>query len=636
MAGITHLNEIYKKKGKDFINKLFDSYVTINEKLDASAFAVERNPVTKELEFFKRNTNAPISMIDRTLMRLYEKPIAHINSLGQDVLSKIPSGWRIGMEYFVNEHPQELSYDRTPKNGLVLSYIHVKNALGKIVRTIQSKEELDKWADVLQIEKPPIIFQGVLNNEQKIKIMDFLDTPHEDLTKKFKTESFVKYIITILNPKLKRTMLNADLEKPIEGVVFRFGEDDGDVVLAKLVDPVFSQLSKDKVNEGDDNPNDIYYLTLIDLMNYIEGSNFKKLKPKGRTFEERYINFICQLFLSFINDKGDEYKDLDFYEPEFMKKKEFDLNREFINNQTVLEVIDSNDSYKKLFKIMLASFRKRRKKASGVFTQEVIRQFNGTIDKVTNHLSQDLRESEVPLFSEFIAQRGRNLDIEETEEETEELPPVEDTVGSFKNKMDLLASEEPTTEPPKKPTKKKGKKVNIIVGRFQPFHNGHLNMAKELHAANKLPVVVIAVHPGHNKSGSSPFTMPTLRTMLGNLQQDSEGIIIGYRIIGRGFIQDVINALRPEFEPILWGVGPDRLNDYSKQLELNFKRNNELELDDKFEIMETKRMCSGTDVRKSIEEDKFGSFKSSVPKSVQGVYPLLRNDIQRSVEKSEK
>lgn len=637
MAGITHLNEIYKKKGKDFIDKLFDSYVTINEKLDASAFAIERNPVTKEIEFFKRNTASPISMIDRTLMRLYEKPIAHIQSLGEDVLAKIPSGWRIGMEYFVNEHPQELSYDRTPKNGLVLSYIHVKNALGKIVRTIQDKEELDKWADILQIEKPPIIFQGVLSNDQKIKIMEFLDTPHEDLTKKFKTESFVKYIISILNPKLKSTMLNADLEKPIEGVVFRFGEDDGDVVLAKLVDPVFSQLSKDKVNEGDDNPNDIYYLTLIDLMNYIERLNLKKFKPKGRTFEERYINFISQVFLSFIAENGDEYKDLDFYEPEFMKKKEFDLNRDFIQNQDVLSAIDDNDSYKKLFKIMLASFRKRRKKASGVFTQEVIRQFNGTIDKIASHLSQDLKENEVPLFSEFLSQRGRRMDVEEDAEPTEETE-VEadqdvDPVGSLKDTMDQIPHNQPEEEP-KKP-KKKGKKVNIIVGRFQPFHNGHLNMAKELNAANKLPVVVIAVHPGHNKSGNSPFTIPTLRTMLSNLQKDSDGIIIGYRIIGRGFIQDVINSLRPEYEPVLWGVGPDRMNDYSKQLELNYKRNNELDLDDKFQIMETKRMCSATDVRKSVEDDKFGEFKNKVPKSVQGIYPILRNDIQRVTAKSE-
>ena len=34
MAGITHLLAIYKQKGRDFVDKLFDKFVTVNEKLD--------------------------------------------------------------------------------------------------------------------------------------------------------------------------------------------------------------------------------------------------------------------------------------------------------------------------------------------------------------------------------------------------------------------------------------------------------------------------------------------------------------------------------------------------------------------------------------------------------------------------
>lgn len=640
MAGIAHLNEIYKKKGKDFLDKLFDSYVTINEKLDASAFAVEKNPVSKKIEFFKRNTVNPISAVDRTLVRYYEAPIEHINGLDEKILNKLPSGWRFGMEYFANTNPQELIYDKAPKNGLVLSYIHVKNAAGKIVRTIQDKAELDKWADLLQVERAPIIFQGVLNEDQRIKILDFLDTPHDDLTKKFKTESFVKYIISMLNPRMRSTVLNKDLEKPIEGIVFRFGSDDNDVVLAKMVDPIFTQMAQNRVNETDDAPNDIYYMTLIDITNYIENLNFKKFKPKGRNFDDRYVNFICELFLKFIEDKGDDYKDVNFYEPAYMKKKEFDINRKMIPNERVLEVIDSNDSFKKLFKIMLASLRKHKKKANNFFSQEVIRQFNGTIDKINQHLTQNLRESlneaDAPLFGEFIAQRGRT-EVEEDEEDLdgEEVESGDDAdIKGFKTTMDLLSAPGEDKDEVKK-KKKKGKKVNIIVGRFQPFHNGHIKMVKELNGANGLPVVIVAVHPGHNKSGNSPFTMSTLRTMLGNIAKDTDSVVIGYRLVGRGFIQDIVNSLRPEFEPILWGAGPDRINDYKKQLELNFKRDNELDLDEKFEVMETQRMMSGTDVRKFIDEDKFGEFKNLVPKTVQGLYPILRNDIHNSKEPTE-
>ena len=102
MAGISHLQEIFKKKGKDFINRLFDSYVTVNEKLDASAFGIEKDPVSGAVLYYKRNTDAPISKIDRTLMRYYETPISHFDGLSEEVKTKIPPGWRFGFEYFVN------------------------------------------------------------------------------------------------------------------------------------------------------------------------------------------------------------------------------------------------------------------------------------------------------------------------------------------------------------------------------------------------------------------------------------------------------------------------------------------------------------------------------------------------------
>lgn len=647
MAGIAHLTEIYKKKGKDFIQSLFDKYVTINEKLDASAFGIEKNPVTKKLEFFKRNTETPISLIDRTLMKLYETPIHYFEGFDENVLNKIPARWRFGMEYFANEHPQEISYDRLPKNGLVLSYIHVKNSNGKLVRTIQDKKELDQWADLLQIERSPIIFQGTLNDDQKVQIMDFMDTPFEKLVDKFKTDSFIKFIISVLNPKLRKTTLNNDLEKNVEGIVFRFGdEDDKEVILAKMVDPVFELVAKDKAEaKVEDEPNDIFQLTVIDMMNYVDSSNFKKLQPKGRDLETRYLNFVCSVFNDFVERYGEKYKDLNFNEPEFMKKKNFDVNFEFIKNDKTIDLINENEAYKKLFKIFLASFRKKKKKPNGIFTTEVIRQFNATVDRIHDHLSQGLTvvsESEIPTFGEFKLLKGSYI------EDTDVDSGIDDFVAFGGQVMDEEGDPDAPKETPEPKaagddkekeekrkkeinTDKGSKKVNIIVGRFQPFHNGHLSMAKDLHDINKHPVVIVVVHPGHNKSGQSPFTVSTIKTMMSNLSKDSEGIIKDYCVINRGFIYDVINKLRElNYEPILWGAGDDRINDYKKQLELNFKRDNELKLGDNFQLVKTDRYGTGTEVRKAIEDDQFGKFKALVPKTVQGVYTLLRNDIENA------
>ena len=635
MAGITHLSDIYRKKGKEFINKLFDNFVTINEKIDGSAFSVEKNYMNNELEFFKRNNHTPISLIDRTLAKFYERPIGHFEGLDANTLAKMPQGWRFGFEYLVSDTPQEISYDRVPKNHLILSYIHVKNRQGKIVRTIQDRKELDKWAEILQVEKSPIIFQGVLNDDQKIAIMDFMDTHKDELAAKFKTESFIRYIISVLNPKLKKTLLNVDLNKPIEGVVFRFGADDKDVTLAKMVDPIFHEISKSKSAQRSGG-NDIYHITLLDLMNFINNENLNKHKPKGRTYDERYISFISSIFNAIVEEMGEEYEDMDFDEPDYLKKPEFDLNDQFIKDPVTLSHIDRANGLKKLFKIMLASFKNKRRKLMGIFTQEVLDQFNLTVDMINQHIMLkskaliDVNESEIPLFGDFLSSRGREVDEEEEEEfsDEDEIEEVDDfDAAEFRDKMNDISVTEVEPKESKKKKEKIGKKVNMIVGRFQPFHNGHMEMVNELYAANKKPVVIVAVHPGHNNSGKSPFSMSTLRSMLNNLKADADGKICDFRIVGRGFIGDIVGSLRPEYEPVLWGVGPDRVNGYQKQLELNYMKKNELKLDETFTVMETKRYMSGEDVREKIFMDHFGSFKDMVPKSVQTAYPLLRNDI---------
>ena len=139
-SGIAHLRDILSKQGEDVIIRL------LNEKLDGSAFCFEKQ-IDESFLFFKRNQDEPINLIDRTLVKYYEEPINHIESLSQSIKDLIPYNWRFGCEYFSNNTPHEIHYEELPQNKLILSYIHVKNANDKLLRTIQDKEELNEWAD---------------------------------------------------------------------------------------------------------------------------------------------------------------------------------------------------------------------------------------------------------------------------------------------------------------------------------------------------------------------------------------------------------------------------------------------------------------------------------------------------------
>ena len=297
MAGIKYLNDLFKKQGQEFIDSLFKKQVIITEMLNGSSFAWEKSG-DGVISFYKKDQLNPISKIDRTLMRYYEPPIRHISNLSKEVLEEIPEGWRFGTEYFINNKPVTLSYDRTPKNNLVLTHILVKDEYGDLERTISDKKELDYWADLLQIGRPPIIFQGRMNDDQKVKIQEFISVPFDVLSSRYGTNSFAKYIISVLNPSLKGSTLNDDLDKPIEGIVFKWGSLDGqgESISAKLIDPVFAEISKSHAGESTSYfPNDIYGITILDVMNFILDKGLDDFEFMGDDMEDRYISLLSLL-----------------------------------------------------------------------------------------------------------------------------------------------------------------------------------------------------------------------------------------------------------------------------------------------------------------------------------------------------
>ena len=155
-------------------------------------------------------------------------------------------------------------------------------------------------------------------------------------------------------------------------------------------------------------------------------------------------------------------------------------------------------------------------------------------------------------------------------------------------------------------------------------------MLRELKDANKLPTVLVVVNPGSNKTGNSPFSFNTVKAMIESCERDGENIIEDVLHVNSGFINNIVEALRPKYIPVLWGVGKDRSEDYKKQLQLNYKQGDPLGLGNKFEIMETSRQGQGEDVRSCIREDNYSKFKELVPKPAHGMYTILRKELEES------
>ena len=632
MSGINHLYDIYNKKGKEFIDQLFNTYVTVNEKMDGSAFTFERDKETGKFKFYRRDQRNPITLVDRTLMKYYEKPIQYIESLPPHILEQIPRGWRFGLEYFANTKPVEITYDRIPKNHLLLSYVHEYGDDGKIKKTIQNKGELDNWADLLGVDRAPIIFQGYLTDDQKDKITDFLRTPFEGLVQKFKTQSFVRYIISTLNPKLTKTALNDDLDKDVEGIVFRFGEPskENEPVLAKMVDPVFTQMAKDKsMKQREDKPSDFLGIALMDVMNFILEKGVDDFRVDGDSEDERYISFMSDVFAKFLDKYSDKYRGADFEEPEYLKREEFRLNKDLVDDRRVLKYVNDDDSFESLFKLMLNSFRKIKSRASGIVTKGMMEQMNLLIRDIKDYIEKPrkgrLNESSFLSFLDFKKEMAPS--VQYLKEEDEETEADENPFYSYKEFITALETIDNT---PKgivtEADQGKLKDVNLIVGRFQPFHNGHLKMAKFLKEKNGNPAVAVVVYPGNNKSGKSPFSEDTIKKYMDGVVRD-EKEIVDYIIVQRGLIGSaIVKLLDKGYKAKLVGAGEDRMNDYTKQIEYVKKSDIGDKMQD-LKLVETPRVTSATKVRETIKDGDYTGFKKLVPKGVDNVYDLLRSEM---------
>jgi cytidyltransferase-like protein len=643
MSGISHLYDLYNKKGQDFIEKLFNTYVTVNEKMDGSAFIFERSVEDGKFKFYKRDQRNPITMVDRTLMKYYEVPIQYIESLPPHILGIIPRGWKFGLEFFSNPQPVEIAYDRIPKNNLILSYIHVMED-GKIDRTIQEKEKLDEWADILGIERPPIIFQGNLDDSQKEKILEFLRTPFEELLEEFKTKSFVRFIIGVLNPELKTTALNNDLDKAIEGIVFRFGDPSGgDPVLSKMVDPIFTEMARTKAQKRkEEKPSDFLGITILDVMNFILERGVGSFQVRGNSDDERYVSFVSSVFVEFLEKYGEKYRETDFQEPEYLKKEEFRVNKKFIQNKSVIKYIEEDESFESLFKLILNSFRKIKKRAGGIIGKGTLSQFNSLVEDIKERVEKVneslIFESDLPTFMDFKRNNNKNKKVEYVTEESEE-EKEDDPFYSYSDFISALETID-SSESPKKTLEESGdskeelKDVNVLIGRFQPFHNGHLKMAKKMKEENDLPCIVAVVHPGHNSSGKSPFDEDLVKKYMEAVVRENGDSICGFFIVNRGLLGVIYGTAKTHgFNIKSIGAGDDRVSDYKKQIDYLKKNGKDFPQD--ITIVKTPRSTSATEVRKKIEEEDFTSFKKMVPPSISSLYNSLVTGMNSHVKTGE-
>jgi len=376
------LNEI---QDESVLNDIFNNEIIIFEDIQGSKIYVNWNGSNFTIKS-KSLSSDPINMIDLAMQNYYNNAISFFNNLDNRVKGLINKKWWFCFEFFPDNQPANIEYNRVPKNNLVLTSICKGN---KFDYTI---DELEEYARLLDVDVIPVIFKGKLNEKVIEAIKYFLNTSESDLEYVFGEKSFSYFFYKILSPQTQNSFLmNEDFQKNVEKLIIRI---DGKDVSFEILNPLYKRIS-------DTNSTDfveIYTLILVNFLNFCQSIDFNQIKVKGNKRDEVYIYLICKLFNMYLSEVKDDIANFQFTVPEFFDKDKFRINTELIPNKMTKQFISEDKKFEYIFKVILGSFNKKRKKPIGVFTEGTINIFNNFVQMIQEKIDEFFnKKSEIEL-----------------------------------------------------------------------------------------------------------------------------------------------------------------------------------------------------------------------------------------------
>jgi cytidyltransferase-like protein len=332
--------------------------------------------------------------------------------------------------------------------------------------------------------------------------------------------------------------------------------------------------------------------------------DLSKVELKTDKSDERYLEIISIMFNAYVEKNATKYIGATFNSADFASQPGFELNKTFIQNEKTISLVQ-NKVLAELFKIALGSFRKKRVKETDIINKDLMAQLNTIVENIENLIMGEVTEEDVMNFTTYL--KNQNLKTQTS--------PI----------LEALKVDYP----------EQGKKlVNMFVGRFQPFTLGHAKVVETIHKQNGHPVVILLVKAKNKKKEDAfkrPYDESTQVEMINNLK--SKYPIEEVFVIPTGGIDTMFNAMRPNYEPVLWGTGSDRMKTYGFQVNKDTYREDLGVRPDfgLYEIPRTGKNISATQVRNAMLDGDEKLFKKLTPKPIHNMYGELKTKLEDSM-----
>lgn len=377
---MSKLIELTELNCDNFLEILRESEITIYENIQGSKIFFRFNGTDVVLKN-RSVKNQTINIVDLALQKFYNKAYSYLNEIDERAKKLCPDNWWFCCEYFPDEQPSIIKYDNLPKNNLILTSI-VKGDKHNF-----DLNEIYEYANLLGIEPLPILFHGKLSDSRIELLNYFLHTKPEDLEYIFGEDetNFSKFFYKILSPNLENSVLmkNGKFEDNIDKLIIKTNNQELSFV---LLNPLYTK-NDDKTGEHVDT----YTILISDFLEFIQTVDIERRFINGNNSDELYLDLMCNIFNSYIENRMNRILNFDFNVPPFFYKEKFKLNIDLVNNQKTKYYLKKSDKIEYLFKVILSSFRYRKNKPIGVLTNNTLNIFNQYVDTISSIIDRALR-----------------------------------------------------------------------------------------------------------------------------------------------------------------------------------------------------------------------------------------------------
>ncbi len=375
--------EIIKSKGlirhtdlssEQFLKLLTEQPIIVYEDIQAAKIWCSYNNSEKTWEIKPKSPNSiAINMVDLAYQKYYKYVYAFLLSLPTEVTDLLRSGYQFAFEYFPDNQPANIEYDRMPKNGLILTCIC---KYGKYFS--YDYNEIKTYADLFKVDTLPVLYKGKLNEKQLKAITFYLHTAPNDLDFLYNEISFTKFFYNLLCPNETASFLkHNEFNKNTEKIIIRFLNSDCELTL-EILNSMYTKI----IHKSESEFSDVYSVILFKFVEWLIVQDISDIETSGNTRDLLYINLISKLFNTWIAKYEKNIVDFKFTIPVFFNQDKFKINQDFIHNKTTLDYINKDAKLEYAFKILLSSFQKERKKPIGIINEQTLIHLNSLVRKI--------------------------------------------------------------------------------------------------------------------------------------------------------------------------------------------------------------------------------------------------------------